>query len=71
MSSRDNVTKVKTSTKIKNYFKAVKAEIKKVNWPNKKELTNYTIVVLATCVALTIVVWGLDLLFQKLIGLIV
>lgn len=71
MSSRDNEIKVKASTKIKNYFKGVKAELKKVNWPNRKELTNYTIVVVVTCVIMTIVIWGLDLLFESVIKLIV
>ena len=71
MSSRDNETKVKTTTKIKNYFKGVKAELKKVNWPSKKELTNYTVVVLATCTVMTIVIWGLDLIFENVIKLIV
>ncbi|QSX05972.1 preprotein translocase subunit SecE [Sedimentibacter sp. zth1] len=70
MSSRDNI-KVKTSTRIKNYFKAVKSELKKVNWPNKKELTNYTIVVMITCIAMTIVIGGLDVLFKQFIKLVV
>lgn len=71
MSSRNNVTKVKTTTKMKNYFKGVRAELKKVNWPSKKELKNYTIVVLATCLVMTIVIWGLDLLFKQMMNFIV
>lgn len=71
MSSRDNEIKVNATTKIKNYFKGVKSEIKKVNWPTKKELTNYTVVVLATCTVMTIVIWGLDLVFENVIKLIV
>lgn len=71
MSSRDNEKKVKATTKIKNYFKGVKSEIKKVNWPTKKELLNYTVVVLATCTVMTIVIWGLDLVFENVIKLIV
>lgn len=55
---------------IKSFFKGVRSEIKKVNWPNKKELTNYTVVVLAICVIMTIVVWVLDLVFQGLLGII-
>ena len=71
MSSRDNEIKVNATTKIKNYFKGVKSEIKKVNWPSKKELTNYTVVVLATCTVMTLVIWGLDLVFETVIKLIV
>lgn len=71
MSSRDNETKVSAITKIKNYFKGVRSEIKKVNWPTRKELTNYTIVVLTISALMTVVIWGLDLAFQRAISLIV
>ena len=69
MSNRDE--KTKTTAKISTYFKGVKAELRKVNWPTKKELTNYTIVVLATTAALTFIIWGLDLVFKNLVTLIV
>ncbi|MGB4437890.1 MAG: preprotein translocase subunit SecE [Sedimentibacter sp.] len=70
MSNREN-EKPKFTTRVSNYFKGVKSELKKVNWPTKKELTNYTVVVLATTLAMTIVIWGLDLVFQNLVALIV
>ena len=69
MSNRDD--KTKTTSKISSYFKGVKAELKKVNWPTKKELTNYTVVVFVTTAALTMVIWGLDLVFKNLVSLIV
>lgn len=69
MSNRDD--KTKTTSKISSYFKGVKAELKKVNWPTKKELSNYTVVVFVTTAALTIVIWGLDLVFKNLVSLIV
>ena len=70
MSNREN-EKPKFATRVSNYFKGVRAELKKVNWPSKKELTNYTVVVLATTFAMTLVIWGLDLIFQNLVALIV
>lgn len=70
MSNRDD-NKPKVTSRAKNYFKGVKAELKKVNWPTKKELTNYTIVVLATVFVMTVVIWGLDIIFENLVGLIV
>lgn len=70
MSNRDD-NKQKATSRMKNYFKGVKAELKKVNWPTKKELTNYTIVVLATVFVMTVVIWGLDIIFENLVGLIV
>jgi preprotein translocase subunit SecE len=70
MSNREN-EKPKFTARVSNYFKGVRAELKKVNWPSKKELTNYTVVVLATTFAMTLVIWGLDLIFQNLVALIV
>jgi preprotein translocase subunit SecE len=70
MSNRES-EKVNFTTQLKNYFRGVKAELKKVNWPSKKELGNYTLVVLVTVFAMTVVVWGLDLVFENLVGLIV
>lgn len=70
MSNRDN-EKPKFLTRVKNYFKGVRSEMKKVNWPTRKELQNYTIVVLATTFALTFVIWGLDLIFRGLLTVIV
>jgi len=61
----------KVTARMKNYFKGVKSELKKVNWPTRKELMNYTMVVLATVGVMVIVIWGLDLVFETIIGLIV
>ncbi len=70
MSNREN-EKPKFTDRVSNYFKGVRAELKKVNWPTKKELANYTVVVLATTFAMTLVIWGLDIIFQNLVKLIV
>jgi len=71
MSNKENENKPKATSRMKSYFKGVKSELKKVNWPTKKELTNYTIVVVTTVGVMTIVIWGLDLVFENLVGLIV
>ncbi|MGU3473814.1 preprotein translocase subunit SecE [Paenibacillus sp. D51F] len=47
------------------------AELKKVRWPNRKELTSYTIVVLVTIVFVTIYFWLLDIGISSLVELIV
>ena len=39
---------------IRRSFRNVIAELKKVNWPNRKELTTYTIVVIATVIVVSI-----------------
>lgn len=47
------------------------AELKKVRWPNRKELTSYSIVVLVTVVIVTIYFWLLDIGISSLVELIV
>ena len=46
--------------RIREYFKGVRLEMKKVVWPTRKELGSYTAVVLATCAAFALVFWGVD-----------
>jgi preprotein translocase subunit SecE len=41
--------------------------LRKVIWPTRQELTTYTIVVLVTVVVLTSYVFGLDVLFSRLV----
>ena len=54
-------------------FKNMAAELKKVAWPSKKDLVNYSIVVIAFVVALAVIVGLLDtgssFLVKKLIEL--
>ena len=52
--------KKKEKGRIREYFKGVKLEMKKVVWPTRKELGSFTVVVLATCAAFALVFWGVD-----------
>lgn len=47
------------------------AELKKVTWPSRKDLINYTAVVLAFMVVMAIVVGFLDLGASELVSLII
>ncbi|ACL68864.1 preprotein translocase subunit SecE [Halothermothrix orenii] len=53
--------------KIKKFFRNFKAELKKVNWPRKKELSSYTAVVLVTVVALIIFIGVMDYILTSII----
>lgn len=70
MSSQTNVDN--SSGNMKSQIKGVKAELKKVIWPTKKELTNYTAMVLLMCTIVSLIVWlidsGLNILLSKIIG---
>ncbi len=49
----------------KEFMKQVRAELRKVAWPTRKELLGYTMVVLVAVVVLTSLVFALDLGFSK------
>jgi preprotein translocase subunit SecE len=59
-SQKKNQPKQKQKGRIREYFKGVKLEMKKVVWPTRKELGSYTVVVLATCAAFALMFWGID-----------
>ncbi|KYD33027.1 preprotein translocase subunit SecE [Geobacillus sp. NFOSA3] len=56
--------------RIMNFFKEVAREMKKVSWPSRKELVNYTAIVLATVVFFTVFFAIVDLGISKLIRLV-
>lgn len=46
--------------RIKEYFRGVKLEMRKVVWPTRQELSSYTVVVLCVCAAFALLFWGVD-----------
>lgn len=52
---------------IKEYFKGVRTEMKKVVWPTRKELVSYTSVVIVTCFVFALVFWAFDSAFLALL----
>lgn len=56
-----NEVKVEKKSKLATYLKGVRTEMKKVTWPTKKELFNYTVTVLAFSIMFSILVYLLDL----------
>ncbi|MEG0392420.1 MAG: preprotein translocase subunit SecE, partial [Anaerovoracaceae bacterium] len=50
----------KEKRSLKEYFKGVKIEMKKVVWPTKKELGAYTAVVLIACGFFALAFWAID-----------
>ncbi len=51
----------------RQFLKEVRQELRKVDWPSRRELISYTVVVLVTVVVMTSLVFGLDFVFSKLI----
>ncbi len=52
----------------------VRAELKKVHWPTKKELLNHTVTVLATVIILSVFIFVVDQIvttgISKILGII-
>ena len=46
---------VKQDNRVVHYFKETRAELKKVNWPTRREARNLTIIVLAVTFTMTVV----------------
>jgi preprotein translocase subunit SecE len=46
--------------RVVNSFRDMFAELKKVTWPTRTALVNYTLVVLAFMVLMSIIIYGLD-----------
>jgi preprotein translocase subunit SecE len=53
-----------------NYLKQVVAELRKVIWPNRKQMVNYTAVVMVFLVLMTALISGVDLGFARLMLLV-
>ena len=54
--------------RIGNYFAEVKVELAKVLWPNKEETISYSKVVLITLILITLLIFGLDYGFSRLVS---
>lgn len=52
------------------FFREVKTEVKKVSWPTRQEVFNYTLIVLVSSVGVAIFLGGLDVIFQKALSYI-
>ncbi|MCI4010039.1 preprotein translocase subunit SecE [Brevibacterium sp. ZH18] len=56
--------------RIMQFFREVVAELKKVVTPTRKQLVNYTMVVLGFILFMMLLVTVLDLVFGKLVGFV-
>lgn len=66
---------VKQKSKDKNsgiiqFFREVKAEVKRITWPSKKEIKKASTAVVAFCLFYLVVVGGMDYIFKNLFDVI-
>jgi preprotein translocase subunit SecE len=64
-SAASEVAAPRERTSAGQFLKEVRSELRKVAWPNRKEVTSYTIVVLVTTLVLVAIVWGMDEVFRR------
>jgi preprotein translocase subunit SecE len=57
-------TQTNSGNKAGEFLRGVKSELKKVNWPNKKDMINYTTVVVVMCALATGFIWVVDAAFH-------
>lgn len=57
----------KTPGKTISFLKDVQIELKKVNWPTRKETLKYTLIVIAVSAVTAAFLGGLDFIFSTLL----
>ncbi|PIP18450.1 MAG: preprotein translocase subunit SecE [Parcubacteria group bacterium CG_4_10_14_0_2_um_filter_7_35_8] len=56
---------------ILNILKGVLAESKKINWPTRKEVLRYTLLVIGLSVILAMFLGGVDILFTRFLNRVI
>ncbi len=62
---------VRKENAIIRYFKETRAELRKVNWPTRRQTINLTLIVLAVTVLMAALLGTIDYLFAQLFSLII
>jgi preprotein translocase subunit SecE len=62
---------VKKPNKLVRYYNEVRAELRKVIWPSRREATNLTLIVLAVTAAMSVFLGLIDWLLTQLFTLII
>ena len=52
------------------FLSEVRSELKKVTWPSRAEVQSTTLVVIATSIFFGFYLWGLDLVFSRILSLV-
>lgn len=67
MNSRVVLNKLGFINRITGFLKQVKNEMKKTTWPNREELTSYTLVVIITCLVLIVFLGVADVAITNIV----
>ena len=59
---------VRTGKRLSRWFREMKSELKKVQWPTKKTVVKNTGVVIACVIVVGVFIWVFDLLANSVVG---
>ncbi len=65
---KDKAAKPSFSSRVRKWWREMKSELKKVQWPTSKQTINNTVIVIACCVVVGICIWLFDWLAQSIIS---
>jgi preprotein translocase subunit SecE len=71
MATQTNTNNPSKTKNMGKFLKNVRAELKKVNWPSRKDLVNYTMVVLLFSTLAAVGIWLADLVFGEALKFII
>jgi preprotein translocase subunit SecE len=57
--------------KIITYIKEAREELKKVTWPDRDEVTSFTMVVIVSVIAVSIFLWLVDSALMQIIKMVI
>lgn len=58
-------------SRIGKWFKEMKSELKKVQWPTRKQTINNTLIVIACVIVVGVFIWAFDWLANGIIDIII
>ena len=70
MASTQMTPDVKSSGGVSGLMRDVKNEMKKVTWPNRRELLGYTATVIVASLTSALLIWAIDAIFSVLFRLV-
>ena len=63
-------TEARSENALMRYLRETRAELAKVAWPTREEGTRLTVIVFIATIIATLVIFGVDSIFQELIVLL-
>jgi len=68
---RKEAAKVNKIEELKKFFNGTKSELRKVHWPDRRQVITYTSVVLVTVALMSVLIWVADMGLSALLQVLV